>query len=251
MSPPSNLIALALVVGASLVALPQPGAAGPRDEDLFVRPEDQHTVLFGSLDAGRSAFLSVGAKQTLTAPLDREGFVAMEADGVGYTRERQKTDAGPVSVDRFKHQVVLSGGYQWTLGPVYVAAFLGPEFYQEQVAIDGRLGRLSRPGYGLQSQVELWANPTPETLVTGTAILETVRPSVWARTSLGLKVMDVFVGPELTVYQTPTYRETRWGAHVTGLSVGLVTLRMSAGWMTDDAHRRGSPYAGLSAWIRL
>lgn len=225
--------------------------ASPRDEQLFVRPEDQHTILFGSLDAGRSSFASGGAKQALTGPLDRTGFVLLETDGVGLTRETVRSAAGRVGVERVKHQAALSAGHQWA-GPVYAAAFVGPEVSQEQVAHDGRLRRVSQPRAGLQAQAEFWANPTPATMLAGTVIAETARTSVWGRAAAGLKVFDAaFVGPELTIYATPTYRETRWGAHVTGLSLGRVTLRVSAGWMTDDAHRHGSPYASLGAWIRL
>ena len=54
-----------------------PAGASPRDEDLFLRPDDMHTVLFGSLDVGRSIFVSGGVKRTLTGPLDRSGFVAI------------------------------------------------------------------------------------------------------------------------------------------------------------------------------
>lgn len=237
---------------ASALSVAAPAAASPRDEDLFVRPEDQHTILFGSLDAGRSSFVSGGAKQTLTGPLDRSGFVLMETDGVGLTRERVRTEAGSIAVDRFKHQASLAAGYQWALGPVYAAAFVGPSLYQEQLAYDGRFRRFSQPRAGAQVQAEFWANPTAETMLAGTIIAETTRTSVWSRAAAGVKVFGTaFVGPEVTVYATPTYRETRWGAHVTGLSLGVVTLRLSAGWMTDDAHRQGSPYAGLSAWVRL
>lgn len=247
---------LLAVAGSATLALLAVGFAGvaasPRDEDLFVRPEDQHTVLFGSMDAGRSYFVSTGAKQTPTGPLDRTGFVLLETVGVGMTRETVRTEAGRVAVERLKHQATLSAGYQWALGPVYAAAFVGPEIYQEQVAYDGRFRRFSQPRPGLQAQVEIWANPTPDTMLAATFVGETARTSVWARLAAGVRLADAaYVGPEVTVYATPTYRETRLGAHVTGLSFGIVQMRVSAGWMTDDAHRQGSPYAGLSAWIRL
>lgn len=88
--------------------------------------------------------------------------------------------------------------------------------------------------------------------MTGTLIAGSTRSSLWGRFSAGIRIAGTaFLGPEVTVYATPTYREVRWGAHLTGLALSVVTLRLSAGWMEDDAHRRGSPYVGLSAWIRL
>ncbi len=227
-------------------------AAAPRDEELFVRPEDQHTVIFGSLDAGRSVFVSGGAKQTVTGPLDRPGFVVMESSGFGLTRERIRGEGGSVAVDRLKHEGAVLAGYQTSLGPVFLSGFVGPEVAQEQLAYDGRLRRVSQPRFGARAQIELWAHPIPELLVTGTVVAGTTHTSVWARGSTGIQVAPgTFLGPEVTVYTTPTYTEKRWGVHVTGFGIGIVTMRLSAGWMTDDAHRTGAPYVGLSAWMRL
>lgn len=226
--------------------------AGPRDEDLFIRPEDQHTVLFGSLDAGRSVFVSGGAKQSLTGPLDRSGIVMMESTGFGLTRERFRPEGADVSVLRFTHQTSALAGYQWNGDGLYMAAFAGPEVQQEQLTYGGRVYRFSQPRLGGRGQFDLWARPTPETLVTATLIASSTRTSIWGRVSAGIRLADkLFVGPEATFYTTPTYTERRWGAHLTGLALSIVTLRLSAGWMEDDSHRRGSPYLGMSAWIRL
>lgn len=241
-----------LVRLAALLSLAGPVAAAQRDEDLFIRPEDQHTTFFGSLDAGRSAFVSGGAKQTLTGPLDRPGLVLMETYGFGLTRERARTGAGSVAVDRFVHDSSIMLGHQWISGPVYVAAFLGPELHTEQVTYDGRLRRVARPVAGLHGQIDIWANPTPDTLLTGTLIAGTSQMSLWVRNSAGWRIAPgLFVGPEVTAYVTPTYNEARFGAHLTGLSIGLLQFRLSAGWQQDDAHRQGAPYAGISAWMRL
>lgn len=225
--------------------------AGGRDEDLFVRPEDQYTVLFGSLDAGRSVFVNAGAKQTVTGPLDRTGFVTMEAWGYGLTQERYR-GAADLPATRFTQQVGILTGFQWALNGLYAAAYLGPEVQHEQLTIDGQVFRFSKPRYGVRGQVEIWANPTADTLLTATLVAGTARFSLWGRGSAGIRVASsTFVGPEVTAYVTPTYSEIRVGAHVTGASVGLVQLRLSGGWMIDDAHRAGSPYGGLTLWMRM
>lgn len=238
----------ALLAGLASVA----AEAGPRDETLFVRPEDQHTVLFGSLDAGRSTFVSGGAKQSLTGPLDRSGLLVMESTGFGLTRERSRAEGRNVSVMRFTHATSALAGYQWNTDGLSLAALAGPEVQQEQLTYRGRAYRFSQPRLGARGQIDLWANPTPATLLTATLIASSARSSLWGRLSTGIRVADgLFVGPEVTVYTTPTYREVRWGGHLSGLALSVVQLRLSAGWMEDDAHRRGSPYLGMSAWIRL
>ena len=65
-----------------------PSWAQSKDEHLFVGGTDLKTVLFGSLDAGRSSFITLGAKQTLSGPLDRSGFASLDAIGYGGTPAR-------------------------------------------------------------------------------------------------------------------------------------------------------------------
>jgi hypothetical protein len=232
-----------------LACRPEAWAAG-RDEDLFVRAEDLRTVLFGSIDAGRSVFVSGGAKQTLVGPLDRPGYVLMETTGYGLTPERFRGEAN-LSATRFSSQASVLAGYQHT-GGVYLAALGGPEITQKQLTVANRVYRISEARLGFRGQVELWAHPSRDTLVTGTLVGSSSLGSLWARASAGYRIWaGAFLGPEVTVYVTHTYRETRWGAHLTGAALGILNLRVSAGWMTTDDAARGSPYVGLTGWIRM
>lgn len=83
-----SLFRSVLAQSAALLLASPATFAQTLDEDLFIRPEDQRTVLFGSIDGGRSVFVSAGSKQALSGSLDRTGFVAMETAGSGLTRER-------------------------------------------------------------------------------------------------------------------------------------------------------------------
>lgn len=223
-----------------------------RDEDLFIRPIDQHWVLFGSVDAGSSVFVSGGSKQALIGPLDRQGFLALETTGIGLTRENVRLGPLRIPVQRFTHQGSVMGGYQHMFGPLYVAAYLGPELQHEQIAYDGRFARFSKPRLGARGQVEIWWHPTPGTLLTTVVVAGSTRNSIYARSSAGILIFaKTYVGPEITIYATPTYRETRYGLHATGPKLGPVNLRLSGGVMTDDGRRTVSPYVGLTAWMRL
>jgi hypothetical protein len=210
-----------------------------------------HTVLFGSLDAGRSLFVNTGVKRTLTGPLDRPGFVAMQTNGLGITREVFGSDPG-IKVMRITTEASGLLGYQWTGNGLYVALMAGPEMHQEQLTIAAAVGRWSQPRLGFRGQAELWLNPTRDTLVTGTLVAGSTRGSLWGRVSTGLRVWrNLYVGPEAIVYVTDTYRETKFGAHMTGLDLGIVHLRLSAGLQTDSDHRSGGAYMALTGWIRL
>lgn len=240
----AGLSALAIALGAT--------TAAAKDEDLFLRPEDHRFVLFAGMDGGRSFFLNGGSKQALTGSLDRPGLLGLELTGIGLTHERVEIDGRSVAIRRFTHQTSASLGWQTMIGPLYLAAYAGPELFQEQIAYRGRFTNFSKPRLGGRVQAELWAHPSPDTLVTGTVIVSSASESIWARASAGIRAFPkAYIGPEVTFYTTPTYRETRWGGHVTGLALGLVTLRLSAGWMMEDGRRSLSPYAAISAWMRL
>jgi hypothetical protein len=229
-----------------------PAVAADPDRLLFVRPEDQRTVLFSAVDAGRSLFLTVGSKQTLVGPLDRTGFVIMETSGFGVTRERLWRDGAELPAIRLTTQTSTLVGHQWSLDRLFLAGFIGPEVLHEQLTDAGQVYRFSEPRYGAKAQVELWSHPTRDTLLTGTVVGTTTNMSLWTRGSAGYRIWrDLYAGPEVTAYATKTYQETKVGAHVTGVQLGIVQGRVSGGWMMTDDGRPGSPYLSIAAWIRM
>lgn len=244
----AGLATLATVVAS----MPGTADAQRRDEELFIRPEDQRSVLFAGIDGGRSVFASGGWKQTLTGPLDRTGFVVSESAGFGLTPERVRIEGLGIAAMRLTTQSSVAAGHQWNRPGLFVTALAGPELQHEQLTVAGRVLRFSKPRYGIRAQAELWSNPTADTLLTGTAVASSARASLWARGSAGYRFWrDLFAGPEITTYATDTYRELRVGAHLTGWRAGIVQGRLSAGWTMTDDGRPGAPYVGASAWIRL
>ena len=226
--------------------------AQSRDEELFIRPEDQRHLIFGSLEVGRSVFASGGFKQSLTGSPDRTGFVAVESGGAGITRERVRLGEESFPATRLTTHSNLLGGHQWSLPGLFVTALAGFETQHEQLTVDGRVLRFSKPRYGVRAEGEIWSNPTDATLLTASTVLSSARGSLWARGSAGVKLgPSIFVGPEVATYVTDTYREWRVGAHLTGLRAGILQGRLSAGWATSDDRRPGSPYMGATAWFRL
>ena len=205
------------------------------------RTEEPRTVLFGSLDGGRSAFATIGLKHAIGPSVDRDGWFFLGYAGAGGPREAEAGDRGLAS------QGNALFGYQWNLGRTLVAGFAGPEF-------DLDPPRAAAPGvarWGLRLQGEVWSHPTENLLVTGTMILASAREHLWGRASTGYRMFgSVFVGPEIALYRSETYRETRLGLHATGITAGRYTLRLSVGYRQDDDRERGG-YAQLSAHTRM
>ena len=223
-----------------------------RDEDLFVRPEDQRYVLFGSVEAGRSVFASGGFKQALTGPLDRTGFVAVESGGAGVTRERVRLGDDSLAATRLTTHSNLLGGHQWGWPGLFVTALAGLEIQHEQLTIDGRVLRFSKPRYGVRAEGEIWSNPTDATLLTASTVLNSARGSLWgARLGGPEGRADALRGTGgLDLRHGHLSRMAgRRASH--GLRAGLLQGRLSAGWAATNDGRPGSPYFGATAWFRL
>lgn len=210
------------------------------------KPHELDTVMFGSLDGGRSGFVSAGVKRTLGGSLDRSGFVFMGGAGFGGEPERgMRFDAGSFRSTAQAHAFL---GYQWMLGPVTLSAFAGPELDVEADA--GNTFRSARTRFGFRGQAELWAHPTPQTLATATLIAGSARGHIWSRVSGGYAFRPgVFLGPEASFFARDDYTEWRFGAHVTGLKWGAFNFRLSGGLSRANDDRTGA-YVGLSTFVR-
>jgi hypothetical protein len=216
------------------------------EESASVRPEAR-TVLFGSFDVGSSGFLNLGLKRSLTGSLDESGPIFMGIIGGGGSPESD----GSLAAGRFRFRPTVQAnallGYQWLLGRVTLAGLVGPELDFERASDD--IADRSRTRLGLRGHAEVWAHPTPNTLLTATVIAGSARGHVWGRASAGYALWDaVFIGPEASIYHAADYDEWRLGAHVTGLTWKGWTWRVSGGLMRND--ERTGAYVGLTAYIR-
>ncbi|HEX8663974.1 MAG TPA: cellulose biosynthesis protein BcsS [Beijerinckiaceae bacterium] len=230
-----------MVTALLLALLPRVAAKAQSDN-----PRDLNTVLFGSLDGGRSVFMSAGVKRTLSGSLDRDGFLVMGGTGFGGAPEHGMS----FGID-FRPTMQAYGlvGYQWMFPRVAVSALVGPELDAEADGLN--VIRSARTRFGLRGHAELWAHPTPETLATATLIAGSARGHVWSRISGGYAFWPgVFLGPEAVFYTRDDYREWRFGAHVTGLKWGPINFRFSGGLMRSNGDRTGA-YFGLSGYVRM
>jgi hypothetical protein len=221
-------------------------AAAAFAEDNLAQPRELNTVIFGSLDGGRSAFVSAGAKRALSGSLDRDGFIVMGGAGFGGAPERDafgRTEFRPTAQG---HAVV---GYQWMLPRAAMSALIGSEVDAEAESTTGL--RAARTRLGVRGHAEIWAHPTPETLATATLIAGSARGHLWGRIAGGSAFWPgVYVGPEAAFYARDDYRELRLGAHVTGLTWGRFNFRLSGGLMQSNDDRSGA-YFGLSGYVRM
>lgn len=204
-------------------------------------------VIFGSLEAGPArVFGASGVKRMIGSGLDESGVVLMTLSGTGLSRERVPGAVRPVH--RSVAQGAVFGGYQWLIDGGVVMALAGAEVDSERVVEEASQGR---PRTGAKLLAEVWYRPGPETLLAATAILGTARGSAWVRGAWGWQLAEgLYFGPEATAYGEGRYREGRLGLHLTGITLGPVTLRLSAGWSVATQARPGL-YVGVGSHFRM
>lgn len=224
-------------------ACPAPEAGVPDEREL-------RTVIFSGSDAAETGFSQVGFKRSLSGPIDASGPVLLASIGSKTTPERISLPGRTLVVDRTAVQASALFGWQWMLETTTLAVFIGPEFDRDWL---GRKIARDRDGdaIGLRIQAELWSHPTPETLLTATAVAGTARGHGWARLSAGYVLLDeIFVGPEISGHVEETYRKGRLGLHATGLRVGRYTFRLSGGLQRDSDGWEGG-YVTVGSHFKL
>jgi hypothetical protein len=212
---------------------------------------EPHSVVFAGADFGGSTYASSGFKRSLGRPLDQNAFILMGSSGAGILRDRDMRDGRLSRKDYLSSQASLLVGYQW-MTPLGAWALLGgAETDLRHALVDGAAARPAEPRFGIRLQAEAWLHPSGRTLATGTVILGTAVPHLWARASWGWKAWrDAYLGPEAAVSLEPDYREARLGLHATGLSIGRFTLRLAGGLLLRSTGEP-SAYATLGTHFAL
>jgi len=137
-------------------------------------------------------------------------------------------------------------GFRIKRGPVEMKFFFGPELQYHRLTPDDPGNRLRGRQLGLRFAAELWAEPTPSTMVAADASITSIGSDYSGRVAFGWRVFDLFyAGPESQVYGGDGYAQLRFGLHVTSFRTDNITEWSAAiGWAVDS-DERSSPYVRL------
>lgn len=218
------------------------------------------TVLFGSLDAGRSVYVSSGFKRALSGDLDRSGFIVLGESGAGRDSYISACPCtGRVTVQTARS--FLSVGHQSILEGNVATVLLGLEIADRTLSPSDPFDHQKRTRWGPRVQVEWWSQSHPDWLSTATVIASLPRREIWGRASIGWRPASmateplgfgldgVHIGPEIATSVQQTYSEARIGLHVTGVRLGPGVISLSGGWRTDSDGQSGA-YSALTAYWR-
>ncbi|MPZ56456.1 MAG: cellulose biosynthesis protein BcsS [Rhizobiales bacterium] len=140
-------------------------------------------------------------------------------------------------------------GVHFTRGGVSVAAYFGADIQVHYLTPFDPGNELYGRRLGIRTAVDLWAEPTPRSMVAASATLTTIGGHYATRAAAGWRLFGRFyLGPEAIAFGGPDYRQLRVGVHVTGLRTELFDWRFEwqagVGYAFDDDDNSGA-YARL------
>ncbi len=140
-------------------------------------------------------------------------------------------------------------GYQWISPNLSFMALLGADIRNNQLSIADPQNPVIGTNYGAKGQLELFATPTPTTMVSAAASFATNKTAYFTRLRYGYLIApELYIGPEVLVLGDAFFNQERIGVHLTGLSAGPIRFAFAAGYLNDRVRGSGG-YGTFSARV--
>jgi hypothetical protein len=125
----------------------------------------------------------------------------------------------------------------------------GYEVQADFLLIDGRLAT-PRARFGTRFTTDVWWEPTSSLMLQASLSGSSIDDAISARAAAGWRLFDRFwIGPEASRSSDFFSRQTRIGAHLTGLRSGDYEWTIAAGHIADSYQRDGV-YARIGVLLR-
>jgi len=212
-----------------------------------------HILVFSGTDLWRQGAFAHDGLLWTPAGAGRDGIVLKAIGSTGSYRYRSGA-LGDVQVTGWTAGAAVMPGLHFTRHGVSVAAYAGVEMQWHRLSPFDPGNDLQGRHVGVRAAIDLWAEPTPQSMVAASVTLTTIGGAYAARVAAGWRVFDRFyLGPEAIAYGGPDHRQLRIGAHVTALQTRLFAWRFEwqggLGFAVDDDDNRGA-YARLGVLWR-
>jgi hypothetical protein len=210
-------------------------------------------LLFTGVDLWRHAAFAHDGLQWMPAGADSDGFILKAIVSTGYYRYRAGA-LNDAEVTGWMNGAAVMPGLRFTRHGVIVTVMAGLDLQSHSLSPADPGASLHGRYAGARLAVDLWSEPTAQTMVVASATLSTIGGAYAARLAAGWRLADrVYLGPEAMAFGGPEYRQLRVGMHVTGLQTRLFDWRFEwqggAGFAFDDDDRGGA-YARLGLLVR-
>ena len=179
---------------------------------------DTHQLLlFSGADLWRDGNFSHGGVYWSPGGHDRDGLTLKALLSTGTYRYRSGALNGQPVIGRMLGALILPG-WRFVRGPIEVKAFAGIDIRDVRLFPDDPGTRLRGTQIGVHAAIEVWYQPTPDTMTAFNANGSTVGNQYFVQAMAGWRLFDaLYLGPELTTFSSYEYRQWRLGIHITAL----------------------------------
>jgi hypothetical protein len=207
--------------------------------------------LFSGVDLWRHAAFAHDGLLWMPAGAGNDAFV-LKAIATHGTYQYRAGALGYVPVTGWMTGGSVVPGLHFKRDGVSIAAYAGVDMQVHRLSQFDPGNRLQGHYVGARVAVDLWAEPSPRSMVTASATVTTICGAYAARVAAGWRLFDRFyLGPEAVASGGPEYRQLRLGMHITGLKVELFDWRFEwqggVSYAFDDDNNDGI-YARLAAY---
>ena len=223
--------------------------AGPARAD---DDEETRAILFSGRDIWRNGVFSHSGLLFAPGGIDNDGLLLKLMISGGVYRYSSDFVFGRTVIGVETAAQVLPG---WRIkrGDLELKFFFGLEFQKHRLWPDDASNILNGGTFGLRMAIDLWYQPTPNTMLAFDGSISSIATSHAARAAVGELVFDdqMYFGPEIAFFASTGYRHFRLGAHFTAMKTGSNVEWVAAGGWAQDSDRRSSPYVRLGLVKRM
>lgn len=231
----------AAALAAAVVLCTFPGCAS----DIEEADATERILLFSGVELSRTGGFLFGGFVWSPHGINAGGFAVKTLAGGGVYRYRSGAEQ---IVGRQLLDSVMPG-WRFKLEKFEASMFAGLDVQTHRFHPDDPGNRLAGTHVGMRFAGDVWWEPLPDTMANGWASWSTIGTSYAARIAFGWRPVGLFyLGPEAQALGDGSYRELRFGLHVTSWRTG--PLEWSAGGGYAHSQDGDGPYVRVGVLVR-
>ena len=213
--------------------------------DFLTRGMPDRLIYYSGFDIWRCGLSAHAAMQWAPKGINKDGFILRLFGSEGL--ERFDTPQRRYETQIFRGSVLT--GIRFRRDNFEMQFLGGLDAEADYLLINRRLAA-TRQRIGARVATDIWWEPTRLLMLQGSLSGTMIDNGVSGRVAAGWKLFDRFwIGPEVSVSRDFYSRQTRIGAHFTGLRTGDYEWSVAVGHVQDNAQREGI-YGRLGIVVR-
>lgn len=213
--------------------------------------DESRAILFSGRDLWRNGVFAYGGLLLAPGGFEQDGFLLKLLLSGGLYRYISGGLGGEQVIGAEAKAQILPG-VRFKRGDLEAKFYFGLDYEEHRLWPDDPWNKLRGRALGLTMAVDLWWEPTANTMAAMDGSISTIATNHSARAAFGWRVIDdqFYFGPEIAVFASDGYRHLRLGGHLTSMKTGQYEWSAAGGWVRDS-DGRSSPYVRLGVMQRL